>query len=105
MKTQTRLLLLIVALGGILGCSTSHVTPTVAVAEAPPAPPVEAITMAPAFSSDYVWVRGYYTYNGTRYVWVPGNWQLRPRPNAIWVPGTWSQTDKGWVWTPGQWIL
>jgi hypothetical protein len=104
MKMHTRRFLLMVALAGTLSasCSTSHVTPTVAVAEAPPAPPVESIGMAPGIN--YVWVRGYYTYNGSRYVWVPGNWQLRPRPNAIWVPGTWDQTDKGWVWIPGRWM-
>ena len=103
MNKQLSRILLIVALTGILsaGCASSHVAP-VAVSKAPPPPPTESIPPSPGIN--YVWVRGYYTYNGTDYEWFPGRWAVQPRPNAIWVPGTWNQTDKGWVWTPGRWM-
>lgn len=112
MKREILRILLLVTLGGLFvaGCSSHRqyepvvtTTPTgeVIVTEAPPAPRPEVISTAP--STSHVWVEGYWMYRNTRWVWVPGHYEVRPRLNATWVPGHWDRTSRGWVWTAGRW--
>ncbi|HEX9305728.1 MAG TPA: hypothetical protein VGA31_14895 [Thermoanaerobaculia bacterium] len=67
----------------------------------PPRIRVERRPVAP--SPRHVWVRGYYTWDGAQYVWVPGRWELGPRPHARWVSGHWRHTRHGWYWVEGHW--
>ncbi len=72
------------------------------VAFAPPAPIVEARVMAPG--PGFVWVSGFYQWNGGGYMWVPGRWERPPRPYARWVPGRWEQRgNRGWRFREGHW--
>ncbi|MFZ0035553.1 MAG: hypothetical protein WAK60_11285 [Sedimentisphaerales bacterium] len=52
----------------------------------------------------YVWVPGYWSWDGDRnnYIWVSACWRAAP-PNMSWVPGYWSQVDGGWEWVAGFW--
>ena len=83
--------------------TTTRTTRMVVVTEEPPAPKTEVIGIAPSEAS--VWVGGYWSYTDSRWVWVPGHWEMRPRVNAVWVPGHWDKNPdgKGWIWTPGYW--
>ncbi len=77
--------------------------PPQAVVEAPSLPPpapIEVISSAP--NPYYVWVSGYYAWNG-RWVWVSGRWVVRPRPTAVWVGGHWTRHGYGYVWIGGGW--
>ncbi|HEY1977557.1 MAG TPA: hypothetical protein VGG89_13460 [Candidatus Baltobacteraceae bacterium] len=66
---------------------------------APPAPVVETIPVSPGHG--YVWVPGYYRWNGVRYVWVHGHYVLHA---GHWCPGGWHHTPaRGWWYTPGHW--
>ena len=67
----------------------------------PPKPRAEVVGVAP--TADYVWVGGYYRWDGSDYFWVPGRWQPAPRPHAKWKPGYWRETKTGWYWVPGKW--
>ncbi|HWQ93760.1 MAG TPA: YXWGXW repeat-containing protein [Clostridia bacterium] len=90
--------------GILVGCASPKpeiVSGPVLVAEAPPTAQIETPTEAP--SQAHVWVEGYWVYQNDRYIWIPGHWELRPRPNAVWVPGSWSNKSGGWLWTPGHW--
>jgi len=53
---------------------------------------------------NYVWVPGYWSWDGDRdnYIWVSGCWRAAP-PNMSWVPGYWSQVTGGWEWVAGFW--
>src|SRR6516165_1362624 len=74
----------------------------VVVADAPPAPQVEVVTVAPA--PGLVWVGGYWGWYGGRYVWVSGGWHSPPRPGAVWVAGSWTaRPGGGHVWVRGRW--
>jgi hypothetical protein len=65
----------------------------------PPAPIVETAPAVPG--PGYVWVGGYWRWNGVRYVWVPGGWVRHP---GAWCPGHWRHLpDHGWYWVPGHW--
>ena len=75
---------------------------TVYVHTAPPRDRVEVIGVAPG--SGYVWIAGYHTWQGGAYVWVPGRWEVPPRPHYHhWVPGHWKETHHGWYWVEGHW--
>jgi hypothetical protein len=52
----------------------------------------------------YVWVPGYWSWDGDRnnYIWVSACWRAAP-PNLSWVPGYWSQVTGGWEWVAGFW--
>ena len=51
------------------------VRPPVAIVETPSARP----------SANHVWIAGYHNWDGHAYVWVPGRWDVPPRPHARWA--------------------
>ena len=58
----------------------------------------------PAPGPRYVFVPGYWRWDGGRYVWASGQWQLRPAGFTHWVPGHWHVGRFGrWHWIPGHW--
>ena len=60
-----------------------------------------AIGYAPG--PDYVWVDGYWAWDGYQYVWIDGYWALAPYANALWTPGFWAPRHNGFVWFNGYW--
>ncbi len=56
------------------------------------------------YGDQYVWVPGYWSWDGDRnnYIWVSGCWRAAP-PHMSWVPGYWSQVQGGWEWVAGFW--
>lgn len=69
---------------------------------APPPPQVEAVTVAPAPA--LVWVSGFWMWNTTQWIWVPGSWQMRPRANVRWRAPEWRVRGSVHVFVPGGWI-
>ena len=67
--------------------------PPAPVAETPPPPPAPAA----------VWTPGYWSWDGARYVWVPGQYVVPPFPGAIWVGGRWVHSGPHWGWVDGHW--
>ena len=67
----------------------------------PPAPVYERSIASPG--PGYVWVPGYYRWDGRAYNWAPGTWVRPPRARARWVPGHWVQTRRGWYYVDGRW--
>ena len=92
-------LLLGSAFGVLLGAGT--MCAEVIVRVAPPAAIVETRPAAPG--AGYVWIGGYHKYENNAYVWVPGRWELPPRPHARWVAHRWVRRHGGWVLVEGHW--
>jgi hypothetical protein len=74
---------------------------------APSRPPavIEEIPPAERPQGDrFVWVPGYWSWDGDRnnYIWVGACWRVAP-PKMYWVPGYWSQVTGGWEWVSGFW--
>jgi len=67
----------------------------------PPAPVVEPVPAPPAPGT--VWAPGYWSWNGTQYVWVPGQYVVPPFPGAVWIGGRWVARGPNWVWVDGRW--
>jgi hypothetical protein len=69
------------------------------VAVAPPAPQV---VEEPLPRAGYVWVPGYWFWNGNRYVWARGRWMVE-RPGYHWERAHWVEADGGWRFVRGHW--
>lgn len=74
----------------------------VVVTEEPPPARVEVIPAAP--SVNHVWVGGYWTREGSAWVWMPGVYVVRPVHRTHWEPGHWVVRGRNWVWVPGHWV-
>jgi hypothetical protein len=73
----------------------------VTVAFAPPDLPVYEQPLCPGV--DYLWVPGYWAWDGDDYFWVPGTWVLAPQPGFFWTPGYWAWGGNGFFFTTGYW--
>ena len=67
----------------------------------PPAAIVETRPVRPG--PNHIWIGGYHRWDGHAYVWVPGQWELPPRPHAHWVARRWVRRHGGWVMVGGYW--
>jgi hypothetical protein len=57
----------------------------------------------PSPGRGFVWVPGYYRWDGRAYVWAPGAWMRPPRTHAVWVRPRWVHRPHGWVFVEGRW--
>ena len=71
------------------------------VAVAPPAPRIEVVPVAPHV--DFVWLDGYWNWNGGRHVWVGGHWEP-PHRGYVWVPHAWIPVHGGYQHLEGHWV-
>lgn len=75
---------------------------TVVYSDSPPPAPAQPAVIAPG--PGYVWVNGYWQWNGAGWVWVGGQWAYPPWPGAVWVGGYWYRGPwGGWRYHAGHW--
>ena len=86
----------------VVPATVTPAAPVVATVPATPPPP-EDIVAGVSPGADYLWVKGYYNWDGSRYEWVPGSWVRTPRESTVWVPAHWQPSSGGYVWVPGSW--
>lgn len=91
-----------VIFAGLLGLSAAAYAAEVIVRVAPPAPQ-SVVVLGRAPGPKYVWIGGYHTWNGNRYVWVAGRWALPPRGMTVWVAPRWAPRKGGYVFVAGRW--
>ncbi|MGA2695440.1 MAG: hypothetical protein ABSE92_05240 [Terriglobales bacterium] len=82
------------------GCEHGSVS-VVYVRTPPPPPLVETVVVSPG--PGYYWVQGYQSWNGARYVWVPGHYEHVPAGRHRWIPGHWAHNGRGYYWVDGHW--
>lgn len=70
---------------------------------APQPPPERVIEVEPMARPGYVWSRGYWRWEGGRYVAVHGHW-VPERPGYRYVHPHWEQRNNGWYWQRGGWV-
>src|SRR5260370_42645723 len=66
-------------------------------------PPMRYETFVVSPGPDYVWVPGYYRYDGGGYLWVGGRWDRPPRGRGRWTPAHWERDRRGWYFVEGHW--
>jgi hypothetical protein len=67
----------------------------------PPAPLAETRVVSPG--PGYVWVPGYYTWDGRAYGWTRGRWERPPRAHARWIRPHWAHDRRGYYLVEGHW--
>lgn len=54
-------------------------------------------------SPAYVWLDGYWDWDGARYFWQPGRWVVAPQ-GLVWEGPRWvHRSNRGWVLIEGVW--
>ena len=51
----------------------------------------------------YVWVRGFWNWNGDQWEWIPGRWDRPAVAEAYWIPARYIRTSRGTIYEPGHW--
>ena len=66
------------------------------------APPQVVTEYAPAPQPGYIWVSGFWGWQGHRHVWFPGRWEAA-RVGHRWVGPEWRRERGGWIFRDGYW--
>ena len=68
------------------------------------APPELLVYEQPICPGDgYLWMPGYWAWDGNDYYWVPGTWVMPPQVGFLWTPGYWGWGDNGFFFNDGFW--
>ena len=73
----------------------------ISINQQPPAPKEETVPKRPG--KLHVWMKGNWRYYSGRYVWIPGQWSLPPKPGAVYTPPRWSVLNGNALFTEGYW--
>lgn len=92
--------LISVSLSACVVAPAPHRVTVVAVDTRPPPP---RVVVVPAARRGYVWVAGYWRWNGHKHTWVDGHW-LRERRGWHWEPAHWDERQGHWYFQPGVWV-
>lgn len=99
--------------GGTLGNSVDHQQGTIygypddaryrrVIAPPPsPAPYAEPVSAPPAPNA--VWAPGYWMFDGQRYTWVGGSWQIPPPQAHAYIAAHWEFQGDRYVFVPSTW--
>jgi hypothetical protein len=98
MNARKSLLALCIAAGSLATLAPAGAA-DIYVRIAPPPPRQEVV---PVVRPGWVWVPGYWNWNGRRYVWVNGH-RVRGRHGSHWVPDRWSEDHGRWRRERGHW--
>lgn len=77
--------------------ATPQVVPTT-----PPDPLYEQMTPSPGYL--YVWIDGFWHWNGYEWVWVSGRWESR-KVGQVYMQPRYEPSAQGFLYTPGHWAL
>jgi hypothetical protein len=69
----------------------------------PPGPPPGQQIIPAAPAPNALWIPGYWSYDGYRYTWAVGHWEIPP-PNArSYVAAHWENRGNGFAFVEGYW--
>jgi len=98
MNVNKTLIALGIAAGSLAATMTPAAAADVYVRIEPPAPRHEVVVE----KHGYVWIPGYWSWNGHRYGWVDGH-SVRARHSEHWVPDRWVEDRGQWHREHGRW--
>jgi len=89
--------------GGFVAPAQAQVVIAISAAIAPPLLPI--YSQPPIPGPSYLWIPGYWAWDGTEYYWVPGYWALPPAADLLWTPAHWAWNDVNddYVFYAGYW--
>jgi hypothetical protein len=65
-------------------------------------PPAERVEVVREVRPGWVWLPGFWGWEGHRHVWVEGRWE-RVRPGHHWAPARWERRGDLHHFEPGRW--
>ncbi len=68
-------------------------------------PPLPVYLQPPIPGPGYMWIPGYWAWDGREWYWMPGYWALPPEADLYWTPGywAWDDTDDDYAFNAGYW--
>ena len=68
-------------------------------------PPIPVYSQPPIPGVGFIWIPGYWSWDGQEYYWVPGYWAMPPAADLLWTPGYWGwdDADNDYVFYAGYW--
>ena len=69
---------------------------------APPAPPGRVEVVPPSPREGYIYEPGHYGWDGTRYVWIGGEY-IQDRPGHHYIPYVLERRGEHWYYRSGHW--
>lgn len=68
---------------------------------APPPPRFERRPPRPGF--EFIWIDGYWGWQGGRHVWIGGRWDRPPHGHRHWRQPRWEHRGHGYIFVDGRW--
>src|SRR5579871_1358812 len=99
--SATALMLGAAPIGPIIASAQAQIMASITAGVAPPPLPVYA--QPPIPGPGYVWIPGYWAWDGQEYYWVPGYWAAPPAADLLWTPPYWAWNDGAYDFYPGYW--
>ncbi|HVU22850.1 MAG TPA: hypothetical protein VHE13_01920 [Opitutus sp.] len=71
----------------------------------PPPPPQPANAGVPAAppAPNALWIPGYWSFDGYRYTWAEGHWEVPPANARSYIAAHWESRPEGYVFVRGYW--
>jgi hypothetical protein len=91
----------VLAFLAILACAPPPPPGRVYIVRRPPPVRHEVIAVAPGRA--YIWIGGFWAWDRSDFVWVPGRWAVPERGFRTWVPARWAHDRHGWYFIEGHW--
>lgn len=66
----------------------------------PPVPRYEAV---PAPREGFVWIQGFWGWDGNQHVWHEGHWEAQRR-GYVYQPARWDRVGDRWRYNEGKWV-
>ena len=105
--TKRTLMAAVLSASLVAGCATTSQTTitTTAGNPFPPVPPsmAETIPKPPVSAETLLWQPGHWDWNGSGYVWQPGEYVPAAGHGNLFQFGYWEQTPTGWLWVKPHW--
>ena len=104
MKLRATVLAVLVSasLGGTSGCIVEGPPRGHAFVDIDVRPPPDRVEVIPAGRPGYVWVPGYYRWDGRQHVWVRGRYVVERR-GYRWHPAHWEESSGRYHFEQGHW--
>ena len=88
-------------IGAFVTPAQAQVDVSISATIAPPLLPVYAQPAIPG--PGYLWIPGYWAWNGSEYFWTPGYWSMPPTVGFYWTPPYWGWLNGAYVFNAGYW--
>ena len=66
-------------------------------------PPLRVERRIASPGAGYVYVKGFWNWDGGSWQWVPGRWDRPAVADAYWIPARYIRTSRGTIYEPGHW--